>query len=222
MNIQKRKILFKIIISTLLILTSLFASSCLFDPDEAVNIRDYVTENIVVQTDSTIFYFYYNSDEHPIEDYEIIKVKIEYYVDYYTRMKRKEFFIYVPDDVKYEEETYFIAEIDDALTNQSVVYLSVLANYKTESKTRDWIYIVTIVIAVLMWIIFSSVYTLFCDALYSNSALPSCMWLGSIIIYGVVALLISGGWGAGPAGIIIGSAVLYFFTTLITYFKYKL
>ena len=104
MNTQKRKILFKIIISTLLILTSLFASSCLFDPDEAVNIRDYVTENIVVQTDSTIFYFYYNSDEHPIEDYEIIKVKIEYYVDYYTRMKRKEFFIYVPDDVKYEEE----------------------------------------------------------------------------------------------------------------------
>ena len=222
MNTQKRKILLKVIFSILLICTSLFASSCFFDPDEAINIRDSVTEKIVVQTDSTIFYFYYNSDEHPIEDYEIIKVKIEYYVDYYTSMKRKEFFIYIPDDIKYEEQTYFVAEINDALTNQSVVYLSVLANYKTQSKTRDWVYIVTIVIAVLMWIIFCSVYSVLCDALYSNSAFPSCMWLGGIIIYGVVALLISVTWGNGPAGIIIGSAVLYFFTTLITYFKYRL
>lgn len=76
------RILSKILISILLILIALFATSCSFDPDEAVNIRNCVTDEIEVKEDSTVFRFYYSSEEQPIENYGIIRVRLEYYVDY--------------------------------------------------------------------------------------------------------------------------------------------
>lgn len=215
------RVLSKILISILLILTALFTTSCVFDPDEAVNIRDFVTEEIEVKKDSTVFRFYYSSDEHPIEDYEIIKVRLEYYVDYNTLMKKENFFIEVPDDVKFEDKTYFTVEIDDALTEESVVYISVLANQKTENNSRAWIYVLTVIIAVVLLIILWSVYMAMCDACDSNTALPSFMWLGGLIIFGIITLVIAFNWGNGPGGIMIGGAALYFICTLFTYFKYK-
>jgi hypothetical protein len=198
-----------------------FATSCGFDPDEAVNISDCVTDEIDVKKDSTVFRFYYSSDEHPIEDYEIIRVHLEYYVDYSSLMKKKNFFLEVPDDIKFEDKTYFTVEIGDALTEESVVYFSILANPKTENNSRAWIYILTVIIAVVLLGVLWSVYTAMCDACDSNTALPSFMWLGGLIIFGVVTLVISHNWGSGPRGIMIGGAVLYFIGTLFTYLKYK-
>ena len=213
-----------VIISLLLIFISIFSTSCSYDPDEAVNIRGSITDNIIVQEDSTVFYFYYESAEHPIEDYAVIKVSLDYYVDYKTPMRKKTFFIFVPDDVKYEEQTYFTVEIDDVLTSESVVYLSVLANYKTEGKNNSmwWKYLIAIIVAIVLLIGLWSVYAVMCDACYSNSALPSFMWLGGLIIYIIATIIITSCWGSGPGGMIIGGAVLYFICTLFTYFKYKL
>lgn len=221
MKIVNKNKLLKFSVFILLIVNLLFASSCVFDPDEAVNMKDLVSYEPVVGKDSTVFYFYYESEEHPIDDFEIIKVELDYYVDYYTTMKKKDFYISVPDDVKYEEQTYFTVEIEHALTNQSVVYVSVAGNYKTEDKSRDWTYVVTVIIGIVMLLIFCPLYTVFCDGLDSNSALPSFVWLGGLIIYGVVMLIIRANWGNGPGGIIIGSAALYFIFTLFTYFRYK-
>ena len=215
------RVLSKILISVLLILIALLTTSCSFDPDEAVNISDYVTDEVEVKKDSTVFRFYYSSDEHPIEDYEIIRVHLEYYIDYSSLMKKKNFFIEVPDDVTFEDKTYFTVEIDDALTEESVVYMSVLANQKTENNSRAWRYVLTVIIAVVLLIILWSVYMAMCDACDSDTALPSFMWLGGLIIFGIVTLVISLNWGNGPGGIMIGGAVLYFICTLFTYFKYK-
>lgn len=213
-----------VIIALLLIVISIFSSSCSYDPDKAVNIMNSVTDKVVVQEDSTVFYFYYESADHPIEDYDIIKVGIDYYVDYKTPMRKKTFFIFVPDDVKYEEQTYFTVEIDDVLTSESVVYLSVLANYKPEGKNNSmwWKYLIAIIVAIVLLIGLWSVYSAMCDACYSNSALPSFMWLGGLIIYIIATIIITSCWGSGPGGMIIGGAVLYFICTLFTYFKYKL
>jgi hypothetical protein len=218
---SKIRVLSKILISVLLILVSAFATSCGFDPDEAVNISDCVTDEIEVKKDSTVFRFYYSSDEHPIEDYEIIRVHLEYYVDYSSLMKKKNFFLEVPDDIKFEDKTYFTVEIDDALTEESVVYFSILANQKTENNSSAWRYVLTVIIAVVLLGVLWSVYMAMCDACDSNTALPSFMWLGGLIIFGVVALVIALKWGSGPGGIMIGGAVLYFICTLFTYFKYK-
>lgn len=209
------------VISILLICVFLVSTSCSFDPDEAVNIQNYVSEEIVVQEDSTVFYFYYNSEEHSIEEYDIIKVRLEYYVNYYTTMKKKNFFITVPDDVKYGEQPYFTVEINDILTNESVVYFSVLANYKTEDNSRVWAYVITIIIAGVMLVVLWSVYMTMCDTFASNTTLPSLMWLGGIIIYIIIALIIGGLWGTGPSGIIIFSGILYFIITLFTFYQYK-
>lgn len=215
------RVLSKILISVLLILIALLTTSCSFDPDEAVNIMDCVTDEVEVKEDSTVFRFYYSSDEHPIEDYEIIRVRLEYYVDYNSLMKKKNFFIEVPDDVTFEDKTYFTVEIDDALTEESVVYMSVLANQKTENNSRAWRYVLTVIIAVVLLVILWSVYMAMCDACDSDTALPSFMWLGGLIIFGIVTLVISLNWGNGPGGIMIGGAVLYFICTLFTYFKYR-
>lgn len=211
----------KFIMSLLLAIIFIFSTSCFFDPDEAVNIQNLVSEEIVVQNDSTMFYFYYNSEEHSIEEYDIIKVRLEYYVDYHTRMKKKDFFITVPDDVEYGEQPYFTVEISDVLTDESVVYISVHANYKTEDNSRVWAYVISIIIAIVMLVVFWSVYMAMCDAFYSNTPLPSLMWLGGIIIYVIVTLIIGGLWGTGPGGIIIASGILYFICTLFTFYSNK-
>jgi hypothetical protein len=222
MKIRKRLSLSKLILSILLIFTSLFASACFFDPDEAVNLKDSITKDIVVQSDSTKFYFYYHSEEHPIEEYEIIKIDLEYYVDYRSFMKEKDFFIIVPDDVQYDDQQpYFTAEIDDALTDESVVYVSVHANYKKEDNSRFWLYLLAVVIALALLIVLCSVYMVMCESMYSNSLWPSLMWLGGLIAYILLALLISSSWGTGPASIIIVGGILYFICTLFTFFKYK-
>ena len=221
MKTVTKRFLPNFVISMLLIIFFLFSTSCSFDPDEAVNIKNCVSEEIVVQKDSTMFYFYYNSEEHSIEEYDIIKVRLEYYVDYHTTMKKKNFFITVPDDVKYGEQPYFTVEIDDILTNESVVYISVLANYKTEGNSRTWAYVITIIIAVVMLAVLWSVYMAMCDAFASNTILPSSMWLGGIIIYIIITLIIGGLWGTGPGSIIIVSGILYFIFTLFTFYKYK-
>lgn len=218
---SKNRILPKILISLLLILVSAFATSCGFNPDEAVNISDCLTNEIEVKKDSTVFRFYYSSDEHPIEDYEIIRVRLEYYVDYSSLMKKKNFFLEVPDDIKFEDKTYFTVEINDALTEESVVYFSVLANQKTENNSSAWRYVLTVIIAIVLLGGLWSVYMAMCDACDSDTALPSFMWLGGLIIFGVVTLIIALNWGSVPGGIMIGGAVLYFICTLFTYFKYK-
>ena len=79
---SRKRVLSHILISILLIFNILFATSCVLDPDKAVNIKDCFTDKIEVRTDSTLFYFYYNSEDHKIDDYKIIRVNIEYYVDY--------------------------------------------------------------------------------------------------------------------------------------------
>lgn len=221
MNNLKGQVLSTTIISLLLILVTLFTSSCFFNPDKAVNIRDCVTDKIVVKTNSTEFYFYYDSEEHPIEEYGLIKVEVDYYVDYTTSMKKKDFFIEVSKDVKYEEQPYFVVEIDDALTNQSVVYLSVHANYKAHQASTNWSYVISIIIAIVMFLILCPLYTMFSDALSSNSLVPSLLWTGSIIIYVVVAIIVGSLWGTGASGFIFGSGVLYFIITLLTYYRYK-
>ena len=226
MRKNKRHGFANLITLIVLIFTCLFSSSCIFDGDKAVNIGDSVSQKIVVQEDSTLFYFYYNSEERPIEDYQIIKARIEYYVDYHTSMKKKDFFITVPDDVQYEEgQAYFTAKIGDVLTNQSVVYVSVHGNYKvskSENASRVWEYVIASVVAVILLIVFCSIYTTACDAWYSNSVQSSLVWLGCIILYVVAAVIIGAFWGTGPAGILIGSGVLFFILTLFPFFKYKL
>lgn len=223
MKTRAKRVLSHIILSILLIFTSLFASSCFFDPDEAINIQDSITHKAVVQTDSTVFYFYYASEEHPIDEYSVINVGIDYYADYSTPMKKKNFLINVPDDVIFEEQPYFTVEIEDALNNESVVYLSFQANYKSEdSGSKFWIYALTVVIAIVMLVVLFSTYSVMCETFDSNSSPSSLMWLGGLILYVVVAAVIGALWGTIPSGIIIGSAVLYFISTLIPYFKYKL
>ena len=222
MKIKKSRTASVAILSLLLIFTSVFMSSCGFDPDEAINIGSYITDEITVQEDSTIFCFYYNSKEHPIDEYGIIKVSVEYYVDYNSWMKHKTFYISVPDDVKYEgEQPYFSVEIGDALTNESVVYLSVLANYKAESSSRGWLYVLSVFIAIALVIGFCSIYMVMCEAYDSNTALPSFMWLGGLLIIGLIALWISGRWGSGPGSIVLCGGILYFICTLFTYFNYR-
>ena len=221
MKATTKRFLPNFLISMLLIIVFLFSTSCFFDPDEAVNIQNCVTKEIIVENDSTMFYFYYNSEEHSIEEYDIIKVRLEYYLNYHTTMRKKNFFITVPDDVEYGEQPYFIVELDEVLTNESVVYISVLANYKTESNSRAWAYVIAVIIALIMLVVLWSVYMAMCDAFASNTALPSLMWLGGIIIYIIIILVIGGLWGTGPGGIIIFSGVLYFICTLFTFYKYK-
>ena len=226
MKTKIRHALSKIIIIVLLIITTLFASSCFFDPDRAINLKDNVEKKIVVQEDSTIFYLYYHSEEHPIEDYGLIKVTIEYYVDYTTSMKTKDFFLSVPEDVQYEEgQPYFTVEIGDALTNESVVFISTHANYKkqntSEDNSRVWQYILTVIIAIVMLILLWSGYTAMCDAVYSNKMPSALVWLGGAFIYVIVTIIIRINWGTGPASIIMWGGVFYFICTLFTYFKYK-
>ena len=224
MKSKKIRVLKNAIISLLLIFVSLFSSSCIYDPDEAVNIKDCIEIKYVVQADSTTFYFYYDSAEHPIEEYELIKVDLNYYADYKTSMRKKTFVLVVPDDIKQEDnKTYFTVKINDALGKESVIAsVSVYANYKTEKKTsnsRWWKYVITIVIALVLLFGLWSIYTTMCEACYSNTILPSFMWLGGLIIYIIVAIIITVYWGSGPGGIIIGGAILYFICTLIPFFK---
>lgn len=221
MKIKQKRFLSLLTISVILILTSLFTTSCFFDPDEAVNLKDSVSEKIIVGEESTVFHFYYASQEHPIEDYEIIKAEIDYYVDYHTSMKHKDFFFFVPDDIKYEEQTYFTAEIDDVLTNESVVYVSVHANFKTENNSRVWIYILAVVIALIVLIAFCAIYATMCDTFASNSAPSSWMWWGGIVIYAIIAFFVGSAWGTGPASIILSSAIFYFILTLFIYFAHR-
>ena len=226
MKKNKRRAFARLLTWLVLLFSCLF-SSCVFDVDKAVNIGKSVEKKIVVQEDCTIFYFYYNDQERPIEDYQIIKARIEYYVDYHTSMKKKDFFINVPDDVQYENgKAYFTAKIGDVLTNQSVVAsISVHGNYKvskSENASRVWEYVIASVVAVVLLIVFCGVYTAVCDACYSNSVQASLVWLGSIILYVVATLVIGAFWGTGPAGILIGSGVLFFILTLFPFFKYKL
>ena len=214
MKTLKKRVFSNILISLLLIFTSLFTTSCVWDPDKAVNIKDCFTDKIEVRTDSTLFYFYYNSEDHKIDDYKIIRVNIEYYVDYKTFMKKKKFFISIPEDIKYEEkQPYILVKIDDALTNQSVVYISIVANYKTENENRSrfWIYVLAVVIALVMLISFCSIYMAMCETFDSNTLLPSLMWFGGLIIYIIVTLIIAFNWGSGPAGVLIAKFSLSFF-----------
>lgn len=213
----------RLLLSFLLIFASLFTSACFFDPDEAVNIGDSVTKKITVQDDSTLFEFYYDpAAEHPIEDYGMIRVTIEYYRDYHSTKKNKDFFFEVPDDISLGEGPSFTAEIDDVLGEESVVYVYVLANYKTESGTgspsRFWLYVLAVVIAVVLLILLWSAYMALCDSHGSNTPLPSFMWLCGMGLYLVVAFVISIKWGNGPAGFVLGGAILYFICTLFTYF----
>ncbi len=226
MKAQKRRVLLNVILSILLVFTSFFASSCFFDPDKAINLKDDISKKVVVQENSTLFYLYYHSEEHPIDDYDLIKVTIEYYVDYKTSMKKKDFFISIPDDVKYEEgQPYFTAEIKDALTEQSVVFISTHANYKRENTKEDnsrvWEYILSIVIALVLLIIFWVGYSLLCEAFDSNTLWPSVGWLGGLVIYIIIAIIIWLNWGTGPASMILWGAILYFICTLYPFFKYK-
>ena len=226
MKLPQRTMIHKIIALLLLLCTCLLTSSCFFDPDEAVNIQDCITDKVEVKKDSTVFFFYYNSEEHPIEDYSLIKVNIDYYVDYTTSMKKKLFLFSVPDDIQYGESPYFTAEIPHALTEDSHVYISVLANFKpADSKTANhkiWKFVLSIIIALVLLIVLWVMYALACDAYYSNSYLPSTLWLVGLILYAVLAVVIARSWGTGPGSIILSSAVLYFICTLITYFKNRL
>ena len=225
MKLPKRTMIHKIIAILLLLCTCLMTTSCFFDPDEAVNIKDYITDEVQVKKDSTVFYFYYESDEHPIEDYGLIKVNIDYYVDYTTSMKHKLYVFSVPDDIQHGEKPYFTAEIPHALTEDSHVYISVLANYKAEDKKAEnihfWKYILAIVIALALLIFLWSIYMACCEACYSNSLFSSMMWLGGLFIYIILSIIIAKNWGRGPGSIILSSAALYFFCTLFTYFQYK-
>ncbi len=219
MKTKKRRAFSKVVLLMLLVLASLFVSACFFDTDEAIDLKDSISKQIVVQEDSTLFYFYYDSQEHPIEDYKIIRVNIDYYVDYKSRMKKEEFFLFVPDDIQYEDQTYFTVEIEDALTDESVVYVSVLANYKAESSSRVWLYVFAVLIALALLIILCAAYTALCDANGSNTPLPSFMWLMGLIIFIVVAVVVSSKWGNGPGSIILSGGILYFLFTLIPYFQ---
>ena len=86
MKNNKRRALLSALISILIIFTTLFSTSCVYDPDNAVDLKDSITLETRVTENSTIFYFYYNSTQHPIEDYSIIKVNIHYYLDYQSFM----------------------------------------------------------------------------------------------------------------------------------------
>ena len=209
----------------LLLSICLATTSCFFDPDEAVNIKDYITDDVEVKKDSTVFYFYYNEAAHSIEEYGLIRVEINYYVDYTTSMKSKLYLFTVPDDIQYGETPYFTAEIPHALTADSHVYINVLANYKHADKTAEtihiWKYVLAIVIAILMLIFLWTFYYSVCESCYSNSAPASAVWLLCIGLYVLISIIIAKYLGTGPGSIILSSAALYFFGTLITFFTHK-
>ena len=225
MKLPKKSVLHKIILLLLLFATCLTATSCVFDPDGAVNIQDYITDEVEVKKDSTVFYFYYESAEHPIEDYGLIFLEIDYYVDYKTSMKKKDFLITVPDDIQYGETPYFTAEIPHALTEESHVYVTARANYKAEDKKTENIqigkFVLSIVIALLMLIFLWAFYYSVCESCYSNSAPASAVWLLCIGLYVLISIIITKYLGTGPGSIILSSAALYFFCTLITFFTHK-
>ena len=208
----------KLLLCLLLLFASLFSTACFFDPDESVNIGDSVTKKITVLEDSTRFTFTYTDTQTPIEEYGILQVKIEYYRDYQTRMKNKSFFFEVPDDITYEELPTFTAEIKDVLTDESVVYISVLGNYKQQSSSKFWLYVLSVLISLALLIILWSAYAALCDANGSNTPLPSFMWLGGLGVYLVVAFIVALNWGNGPGSIVLSGSILYFICTLFTYF----
>ena len=222
MKNKKRRIASITIISILLILTSVFTSSCGFDPDEAVNIKDYISYECTAQKDSTIFRFNYNSEAHPIDEYRIIEVRIEYYADYNSRMRHKTSYIVVPDNIEYEgEQPYFTVEIGADLSNAPYIAMLFYANYKTESSSRAWLYVLSVLIAIVLLVVFWSVYMAMCEAYDSDTALPSLMWLGGLLMIGIIAFVISGKWGTGPGSIVLCGGILYFIGTLFTYFSYR-
>ena len=209
----------RLFLTLFLLLSTLFTTSCFFDPNEAVDLKDSVQREITVLEDSTHFRFTYTDTETPIEEYDIIHVKIEYYLDYQTFMKKENFFFEVPDDITYAEQTCFTAEIDDALTEESVVYVSVLANYRAQSGSRFWIYTLAVIISLVLLFLLWSAYMALCDANGSNTPLPSFMWLGGMGVYIVVAILVAMKWGNGPGSIVFCGSGLYFICTLFTYFS---
>jgi hypothetical protein len=211
--------LFRILLTLLLLLGTLCTSSCIFDSNEAVNLKDSVQKEITVLKDSTRFQFTYTDLETPIETYDIIHVEIEYYRDYQTRMKTKNFFFEVPDDITYGEQPSFTVEIEDALGDESVVYVSVEATYKAESSSRFWLFVLAVIISLVLLILLWSAYAALCDEHGSNTSLPSFMWLGGMGIYLVVAILVAMKWGNGPGSIVFCGSGLYFICTLFTYFS---
>lgn len=224
----KKRTFANLITLIVLIFTCLFSSSCVFDVDKAVNLNNSFSVKYTIQENSTLFYFDYTSQERPIEDYQVIKARINYYKDYTTRMKKKDVFITVPDDVQYKEDgqAYFVAEIGDALNEQSVIAsIMVEGNYKvstTKNASRVLQYVIATIIAIVLLVVFCSTYSFVCSICYSNSLWPALVWIGTFIIYAVVILLIGGFWQTGPASINICSAIAFFLLSFIPYFKYKL
>ena len=227
MRQTKKRTFANLITLIVLIFISLFSTSCVFDIDKAVNINHSFTIKYTVQEDSTLFYFQYTSEERPIEDYQVIKARINYYKDYSTRMKKKEVFITVPDDVQYNEEgqAYFTATIDDAFTAQSVIAsIMVDGNYKvskSENASRVVAYVVASIVAVVLLIGLCSIYAAICSVCDSNSLMASLEWIGSMIVYLIATLIIGALWQTGPASIVICSAILFAIVTIIPFIKYK-
>jgi hypothetical protein len=210
-----------------LIFTCLFSTSCVFDVDKAVNLNNSFSVKYTIQENSTLFYFDYTSQERPIEDYQVIKARINYYKDYTTRMKKKDVFITVPDDVQYKEDgqAYFVAEIGDALGEQSVIAsIMVEGNYKvskSENASRVVAYVVASIVAVVLLIGLCSIYAAICSVCDSNSLMASLEWIGSMIVYLIATLIIGALWQTGPASIVICSAILFAIVTIIPFIKYK-
>lgn len=211
--------LFRILLTLLLLLGTLCTTSCFFDSDEAVNLKDSVQREITVLKDSTRFSFTYTDLETPIETYDILRVDIEYYRDYQSRMKTKSFFLEVPDDITYGDQPSFAVEIEDALGDESVVYVSVSGNYRAQSTSRFWLFVLAVIISLALLIILWSAYMALCDANGSNTPLPSFMWLSGMGVYIVVAILVAMKWGNGPGSIVFCGSGLYFICTLFTYFS---
>ena len=220
MKTAKTHFLRNLLIVALLILTSIFTVSC-YDVDNQVNLSDSVTHQAIIKENTTVFTFYYENEETPIETYNIIRVEFKYYLDYNSWMKTKSFFFIVPDDITYGEKPTFTAELKDVLTNQSVVYLSIGANIKPETTSRFWEYFISTVIAFALLIFLCPLYSFCCEHTTSTSLISGLMWLGGLIIYGVVAYIIGSFWDSGPCSIIITSAIFYFLLTLPTFFRYK-
>ena len=229
MKHKKRGLFAKLVLSLLLLFTVLCTSSCGFDPDAAVDIKADTSCHYEVGNDVTTFYFFYESQERPITDYEIVQITIKYYPDYDTVRKKEKVEFSVAEDVKYDEQTgkpYFTVDVPYEFMEESYVTdVFVLANYTREvgGKTgRGWKTTVAALISVAMLVILSVVYTNMCEVYDSNSTEAGLMWLGGLILYGLAALFVYVYLGKGPGTFLIAGAIVYFLYTLIPYFKYRL
>ena len=216
-----KKRICSIIILSIMTLLLLFTASCNSNLDTGINISNQITNEAYTNNGSTTIHFYLKSNDYSFDDYQTIKVNLDYYVNHSSLMKYKEKIINVPDDLIVEgEKKYFVVEIDDVLTSESVVYTTVMANYESE-ETSPWIYVVTVIIAVAMCAILTSTYVTMCQNFDSDSSTSALMWLGGLVLYAIVAGIVGASWGLSACYIILGSGVLYFLVTLIPYFMYK-